>query len=310
MNIDAYTYAYNVGNQRTSQTFTKGNYEDYTYDNIGQLTGAQGWEADTVTPCLHEQWGYGYDAAWNLNYRTNNALVQTFNVNNLNALTTTARSGTLTVAGTATEAEGSMSGPNGVTSVTVSGTGLSSGAAALYADGTWARAGAALADGNNTYTAIGQDTYGRLNTNSVTVNAPAGNTFVYDLNGNLRTNDTRVLDYDSENQLVRITEPNVWKSEFAYDALQRRRVSREYAWVSSAWVETNEVHYIYDGRVVVQERDINNLPTVTYTRGNDLSTSRQGAGGIGGLLARSINGLLTADLPAHAYYITATTTAT
>jgi RHS repeat-associated protein len=39
--------------------------------------------------------------------------------------------------------------------------------------------------------------------------------------------------------------------------------------------------------LVVQERDGNNLALVSYTRGNDLSGSRQGAGGIGGLLART-----------------------
>jgi hypothetical protein len=38
---------------------------------------------------------------------------------------------------------------------------------------------------------------------------------------------------------------------------------------------------------VFQERDGNNLPLTTYTRGNDLSGGLQGAGGIGGLLARS-----------------------
>src|SRR5438046_8401755 len=38
---------------------------------------------------------------------------------------------------------------------------------------------------------------------------------------------------------------------------------------------------------VIQERDGNNTPTVSYTRGNDLSGRLQGAGGIGGLLARS-----------------------
>jgi RHS repeat-associated protein len=38
---------------------------------------------------------------------------------------------------------------------------------------------------------------------------------------------------------------------------------------------------------VIQERDGNNLPQVTYTRGTDLSGSMQGAGGIGGLLART-----------------------
>jgi RHS repeat-associated protein len=37
----------------------------------------------------------------------------------------------------------------------------------------------------------------------------------------------------------------------------------------------------------IQERDANNNPLVTYTRGLDLSMSRTGAGGIGGILART-----------------------
>ena len=53
----------------------------------------------------------------------------------------------------------------------------------------------------------------------------------------------------------------------------------------------------------VKERDINNLPKVTYTRGNDLSGSLQRAGGIGGLLARTDNGQWIGGSPtAHAYY--------
>jgi RHS repeat-associated protein len=44
---------------------------------------------------------------------------------------------------------------------------------------------------------------------------------------------------------------------------------------------------IYDGKVVVQERDRNDNPLVSYTRGVDLSGTMQGAGGIGGLLART-----------------------
>src|SRR5437588_737761 len=39
---------------------------------------------------------------------------------------------------------------------------------------------------------------------------------------------------------------------------------------------------------VIQERDQNNTPLVSYTRGTDLSGSLEGAGGIGGLLARSV----------------------
>lgn len=65
------------------------------------------------------------------------------------------------------------------------------------------------------------------------------------------------------------------------------------------WQLTNEVHYVYDGNLVVQERGGNNNPVVNYTRGLDLSVSLEGAGGIGGLLAmtRQMPGL-----PPHYYY--------
>jgi RHS repeat-associated protein len=54
-----------------------------------------------------------------------------------------------------------------------------------------------------------------------------------------------------------------------------------------AWELADEVRCRSDGWRVVQERDGNNTPTVSYTRGTDLSGSLEGAGGIGGLLARS-----------------------
>jgi len=54
---------------------------------------------------------------------------------------------------------------------------------------------------------------------------------------------------------------------------------------------------------VVQERNTNNQPVVEYTRGKDLSGSFQGAGGIGGLLARSQDSLPpTPFYMAHSYY--------
>jgi RHS repeat-associated protein len=71
------------------------------------------------------------------------------------------------------------------------------------------------------------------------------------------------------------------------DGKIRRRIERDYSWNGSAWTQTNEIHFVYDSNLVIQERDINNQPQVTYTRGQDLSGSLQGAGGIGGLLARS-----------------------
>jgi hypothetical protein len=99
---------------------------------------------------------------------------------------------------------------------------------------------------------------------------------------------------------------NSWRSDFVYDGKMRRRIRREYSWQSGIWNLQSEIHYIYDGNLVLQERDVNNLPLVTYTRGLDLSHSLQGAGGIGGLLARTDNGLWTVGDPqSHAYYISA-----
>ena len=53
------------------------------------------------------------------------------------------------------------------------------------------------------------------------------------------------------------------------------------------WTLTSGLEYIYDGKRVIQERDIDNNPLVSYTRGDDLSGTLAGAGGIGGLLART-----------------------
>ena len=41
-------------------------------------------------------------------------------------------------------------------------------------------------------------------------------------------------------------------------------------------MKTNELHFIYDGWLLVQVRDSNNVPLVTYTRGLDLSGASPG----------------------------------
>ncbi len=273
--LNSHSYAYNTGNQRTQQAFTAGNYADYTYDPIGRLKTARGKESGGVTNRLHEQFGYGYDAAGNLNSRTNNSLVQAFTVNPLNELTTVARNGTLTVAGTTTSQ---------ATNVTVNTSN-----AVRYLDRTFASINHSLANGNNTFTATARDSAGRQDTSSLTVNLPVTNSFAYDLNGNLVTNGTEVLVYDDENQLVRISAAGAWKSEFTYDGRMRRRIQRDFRWTGSLWVQTNEIRFIYDGNLIVQHRNAYNQTLLTLTRGMDLSGGLQSAGGIGGLLAMTDN---------------------
>jgi RHS repeat-associated protein len=94
-------------------------------------------------------------------------------------------------------------------------------------------------------------------------------------------------EFDDENQLVSVTQGSDRRTTFVYDGKRRRRVTREETKGSSGWGLASETRYVYDGMRVMQERNINGVPTVAYTRGPDLSGTLEGAGGIGGLLARS-----------------------
>jgi RHS repeat-associated protein len=234
-----------------------------------------------------------------LNYRTNNALVETFSANAANELSTISRtSGTLTVAGFA-----ELSSP--LPSVTVSNSGFSpaSGAATVYNDGSWARAGGTVSSGQNVYLATATDSNGRTSQDTVTVTLTTPVTCTYDANGNLLNDGQRYFSYDDENQLTSVTVSNAWRSEFTYDGLLRRRKRVEYAAAGTTWVKTNEVRYVYDGRLALQERDGSNLPLINYTRGKDLAGDFESAGGIGGLLARTDAGLLAAGSPSgHSFY--------
>ena len=256
-----HAYQYNEGHQRTKQTFTRENYQDYTYDNIGQLKTALGKESNG-DPRWHEQFGYAYDKAWNLNQRTNNGFVQNFGVNNLNELTTATRPDTnFTVAGnTTTEA----------TAITVNTL-----PADRYLDHAFVRTNVTLDDGYNTFIAIAENAAGRKDTNIITAYLPETATFEYDVRGNLTNDGRRVFYYDDENQLTSVTISNICHSEFDYDGAMRRRIRREFTWTNSAWLQTNEVTYIYDGLNVIQERHFfphlahNNYQIVTYTRESD-----------------------------------------
>src|SRR4051812_36928269 len=142
-----------------------------------------------------------------------------------------------------------------------------------YADNTFVSTNHTLSNGTNTFTAIAKDNLGRIDTNIVSAYLPTNVVFQYDSNGNLVFDGLRAFDYDDENQLIRVTVTNSFRSEFAYDGKMRRRIRREYAWQLGTWRITSEVRYVYDGNLVVQERDGLNVPTVAYTRGKDLSGS-------------------------------------
>lgn len=251
----------------TTSTVTAG------YDNIGQLTS---WTASDATSGLlrqNEQFGFGYDPAHNLHSRKNAGLTQTFTTDSANQLTNVNRSGTFILSGAT---------PAPATTVTVNGQ-----AAQIYGDFTFAATNLTLANGLNTFTNLAVNEYGATNINTLTVNLPLNVTLYFDNNGNLTNDGSRTFAYDSENQLTNVTVASAFRKDFVFDGLNRLRIKREFTWTNSAWMQTNEVHFIYDGNVIIQQRNSNNVPTLTLTRGLDLSGSRQGDGGIGGLLAKT-----------------------
>jgi len=273
--LDGYTYTPDAQGLRkgvirelglTTNTVSMG------YDGIGQLTAWTAVEGTSGTARQNEQLGFGYDAADNLHLRTNGALAQTFTVDSLNQLSGISRSGALTLTGAT---------PAPATSVTVNGI-----AAATYGDFTFAKTNISINNGNNSFTNVALGTAGAI-TNIFTVNLPTPISPTYDSNGNISSDGTRSFLWDAMDRLTNAYVPNTWKVEFAYDGFGRRRIMRQYTWSGGTWSKTNEAWLDYDGMQLVQERNTSGIPQVTYTRGLDLSGSLGGAGGIGGLVART-----------------------
>jgi len=275
--LDGYTYRYDLLGQRTGISRNNG-FSSSTvsagYAAIGELTSWSATEPDGAAR-YNEQLIYAYDAAGNLQQRWNHQFMQSFTVDAANELTNVTRGGILTVTGNT---------PTPASSVTINGQ-----PAGTYGDFTFASSsGFALADGLNTFTKIaGNYSATVMVTNTLSVNLPASVNLLFDANGNLTDDGARAFGYDAENQLTNVTVTGQWREDFLYDGLNRRRITRQYGWTGNAWALTNETRFVYDGKAVVQERDNNNVAQVSYTRGMDASGSLQGAGGIGGLLART-----------------------
>jgi RHS repeat-associated protein len=156
----------------------------------------------------------------------------------------------------------------------------------------------------NTRTINGSPQSFPVNDRNQNTGTPYG-TPVYDGNGNMTQRGDHRFEYNAENQLIRLYQDymgTLWKRfDFVYDGLGRKKRTIEYSWSLGSWNYMTETRYVYDGRRVIQERNSSNVPTVAYSRGLDLGQSLEGAGGIGGLLARS-HGYSGGSWGTHNYY--------
>jgi RHS repeat-associated protein len=273
--LDGYVYGLDALGLRTNVTRDLGlttNNISIGYDPVGQLTSWNGTETGGALR-HNERLGYAFDAAENLHIRTNDALVQTFTVDPLNQLTNVSRTGALTVTGAT---------PVTATNLTVNGV-----KAQTYGDFTFAGGTNILTNGANSFTIVAQNPYGVEATSTENLTLSNSVNLQYDANGNLISDGLRSFQYDAENELTNVWVTGQWQVGFIYDGLRRRRITKNFTWQGTKFVETNEIRCIYDGMLAIQDQDTNNNVVATYTRGLDLSMSRTGAGGIGGLLART-----------------------
>jgi uncharacterized protein RhaS with RHS repeats len=90
--LNSHSYSCDLVGHRIQQVLSDGDVVRYAHDNIGQLLSAQSVFKDVSAANGGQHYGYLYDSAGNLNFRTMGAEVEAFNINGLNELTTSTRS--------------------------------------------------------------------------------------------------------------------------------------------------------------------------------------------------------------------------
>ena len=115
----------------------------------------------------------------------------------------------------------------------------------------------------------------------------------YDVDGSLISNDEFEYKWDSEGRLAAVYSSGACLVSNAYDHAGRRIIKTTFNATSHQPLTTS--HFIYDGWNPILEiiaYDSGATTTNRYFWGLDLSGTPQGAGGVGGLVAVSLNGAL------------------
>nr|MDU9044388.1 RHS repeat-associated core domain-containing protein [Candidatus Electrothrix aestuarii] len=145
-----------------------------------------------------------------------------------------------------------------------------------------------------TYTSVGYTANDLNQYTSVETNNGAAASPAYDNDGDLTDDGTFIYTWNGENRLSTVTPktPAVSdeKLEFLYDYMGRRARKITTAWDGSTWQSDETRFFVYDGWNLIEELDGAGAVTASYIHGLDLSQSLQGAGGIGGILARVDHG--------------------
>ncbi len=181
---------------------------------------------------------------------------------------------------------GNVAGTNGPFTVKVDG----ENAALFNQTNFWG--GGRIKAGSNTISIVSTDasTNRTISLRRATFPPTNPQQLTWDLNGNMTSDSQRTFTWNEENKLVAIEcgsgAPVALKkrSEFAYDAQSRMFERKDLSgWTNNVYSITNKTRYVRDGYRIIAE--ITETTTNFNIWGLDLSQSRDGAGGIGGLLA-------------------------
>ena len=255
------TWTYNDRSELTSEqtklggsaTVLTGRDDAYTWDNIGNRTSSPG--------------------------TTHNGNTAAYTTNALNQYTSRTVPGIFDVAGGAASAA----------TVTVNGS-----STGVTRHGDYFFKGQSMANSPNTIFSTLAVSDGTTTTNLPAFVQGTPEAMTYDDDGNLLTDGRWTRTYDAESRLIAMETTAAaygagvtrQKVEFRPDVFGRRVGKKVYHY-ASGWVLDSERRFVYDGWNMIEELDVSGA-TITKLRTNawglDLSGSRQGAGGVGGLL--------------------------
>lgn len=284
---------YNSAGQRTNISQVDGSYWVYQYDSLGQVNSGKRYWSDG-TPVASQQFEYSFDdignrtsARFGGDQAGNNLRSASYTPNTLNQYTSRTVPGYVEVSGSASNTATVYVGNQ---------------QASRKGDFFWSEAAF-----DNTLKPVWGNVavaaYQLSGSNPTNVASASGYAFIpltpevfgYDLDGNL-TNDGRwIYTWDAENRLVKMeSQPNAplgskRKLEFAYDYQSRRTQKIVSTNNGTIYVASSTNRYIYDGWNLVSVLDSQNAPQTSFAWGTDASGSLQGAGGVGGLIAMTVN---------------------
>lgn len=294
------TWTYDDANQRTKAAEAGGEYWDYEYDDLGQVTGGVKNLAGAV-PVPGHDFGYTFDKAGNLTATDTNGQAAAYTPDRLNRYTERTVPAFLDILGSA---EPTAKVFVNLKPATRQGTLFHR---QLVVDNSTSAAYPALSifAAKPGATSATLDALVKTSGNAYLPQSPES--FTPDLDGNIKQDGGWIYEWDAENRLKSATRspaaygagaPRIELS-FLYDVLSRRIQKTVSLWNGSTYVPQTTTRYLYDGWNLVAEF---NGSTVlrTYVWGLDLSGSQQGAGGVGGLLQVSDHtGTLASYFPAY-----------